>query len=823
MRQKFYLILLMSFATASFGQSAWKKDKVTHPYPVCLASDESHRSYVGPPAEYYLRLKSASIQNANIQVTYIGFSPQAQQAFQYAVDIWKTMVYSPVPIKLQATWKSLATGVLGSCGPTAYYKNFNSTQKWNVYYPIAVVEKMLGEEVNGPGEYEMIAGFNKDFPNWYFGMDGNTPITDYDFVTVVLHELTHGLGFTGLMNSTNGSGSYSYGPDPVAGIFDQFVINLKGQYLVNTSIFPNPSVQLNIAFTSGFLEFNNPLAGNTLPRLYAPVTFSDGSSIYHLDEDTYPPGNTNSLMTPFAGKGEANHNPGPLTLSIMDEIGWKSISIKHQPLKDIEIVSTPIAFNANIISDFGLDSSEVYLVYSVNKFVKKDSVLLNSTDLTGDFYVQLSQFKKGEVDYFFSATDIKNRRFVLPSGAPTRYLSFKIGIDTEAPVIATDPIKYMLSSNPSAIVNAVVTDNLGVKNVYIEYFVNKGAIKTIPLLNDSIDHYKGNFVFPAGTAKGGDKISYHIVAVDASSQSNIARSPSSGYNTFIIETINDPVDKYVNNFNIPTDHFIGSDFNLATPFGFASPGLNSAHPYPSPDVDNINFNFTSILRDPIILKAGGGMKYDEIVLVEPGDSGTKFGDPNFYDYVIVEGSKNGGKTWKPLLDEYDSNAQPSWLNLYNSSIVANNSTAIPTKDLFMNHSFGMLTNGNFNANDTILIRFRLFSDPYGHGWGWIIDNLNIQDIGTDSNSIAVSSGEILFYPNPVTDRLSFRIHTKNVIELLVVKAYNSFGNMVYNQQFPVLANSFNTQIDVSKFGAGLYLFTVEPGNGQVISRKIVVR
>ncbi|MCK7534680.1 MAG: hypothetical protein MZV63_28610 [Marinilabiliales bacterium] len=42
----------------------------------------------------------------------------------------------------------------------------------------------------------MNATFNKEV-KWYFGTDGNTPELLYDFVTVVLHEIGHGLGFTG--------------------------------------------------------------------------------------------------------------------------------------------------------------------------------------------------------------------------------------------------------------------------------------------------------------------------------------------------------------------------------------------------------------------------------------------------------------------------------------------------------------------------------------------------------------------------------------------------------------------------------------------------
>lgn len=823
MRGRLVLMLMMGLVHVGFCQRGWKKEKITLPFPVCYASNESHVSYVGPPDEYYLRLKSASTQRATIEVTYVNFSPQAQLAFQYAVDIWKNMIYSPVPIRIKANWKSLGKDILGSCGPSAYYKNFNSTQKWDCYYPVAIVEKMLGEEVNTPQEYELVADFNKDFPNWYFGIDGPTPASQYDFVSVVLHELTHGLGFSGLFYSDQGKGGYSYGNDKLGGIFDQFVINKDDQKLVNKIIFPDPSINLNLALTSGWLKFNTRLAESQLPRLYAPPTWNDGSSMYHLDDATYPPGDPNSLMTPFTGKGEAIHNPGPSSLEIMYEIGWKSISIKHLPLKDIEFVSAPIDFNATIVSDYDLDLSKVYLVYSVNRFAKKDSVLLKATDIAGDFSARLSQLQSGEVDYFFSATDINQRRFVFPSNAPARYLSFKIGVDNDAPVVNFEPIQYMLSSNPSARLDAVVTDNVGIRSVKIEYYVNGGGINEISLQKNGQDMYSGDFVFPAGTVKGGDKINYHIVAVDSSSRSNVGRSPVSGNNSFTIEIIQNPVEKYVNNFNIKTSHFIVSNFNVSTPAGFDSPGLNSTHPYLSPDADNMSYNFTAILRNPIILKAGGRMSYDDVVLVEPGDSLSKFGDDNFWDYVIAEGSKNGGKSWSPLIDGYNSKSQSSWLDLFKSSMSGNNSAAVPTKELFMKHEFELLTNGNFNAGDTILIRFRLFSDAYSNGWGWIIDNLNIQDMGMETNSMAISSGEVTFYPNPVSDRLSFQLRTQNTIEKLVVKAYNSAGSMVYNQQFPVGSNSFNTDIDVSKFGTGLYLFSIEPGNGQVITRKILVQ
>jgi hypothetical protein len=237
----------------------------------------------------------------------------------------------------------------------------------------------------------------------------------------------------------------------------------------------------------------------------------------------------------------------------------------------------------------------------------------------------------------------------------------------------------------------------------------------------------------------------------------------------------------------------------------------------------MEYNFSTILRNPIILKPGGAMSYDEIVLVEPADSGIEFGDDEFWDYVIVEGSKDGGNSWHALIDGYDSNSQQSWLEKYNSSMSGNNSTAVATKDLYVKRNFQLLANGNFTAGDTILVRFRLFSDPYSRGWGWIIDNLSIQEGTTDVDSQAISSGEVLFYPNPVSDQLTIQLETINILHKLVLKAYNTSGTMVYNQQFAVGTNNFSTQIDVRNFAQGLYLFTVEADNGEKITRKILIQ
>jgi len=822
MREKLIVILFLIGWMGSYGGEPMKRNRIKLPPAVCYASPETYHSFIKPPSINPEMLKSGLLKTATIEVSYIGFTPEQQNAFQYAVDIWKNLVYSPVPIRVKASMLSLDMNILGRCGPSDYIKNFNSTEIWNCYYPVALAEKMLGEEINASTGYDLNATFNKDISNWYYGTDGKTPGTKYDFVSTVLHELTHGLGFTGYFYTDRGRGGY--GDDGLSAAFDQFVKNKNGVRLVNTTVFPNPSIALYQGLTSSWLEFDTKMPDGKFPRLYAPTTWDTGSSIYHLDDNSYPVSDPNSLMTPFAGKGEAIHDPGPNSLAMMYDLGWKSISIRHKQLKDVEFISAsdPIRVEVRIDGDYDLDSTRTYLYYLSGRFTKTDSVLLKATSVPTVFTAQLPVLLSGEIRYYFSASGGNKKRYYFPSGAPTRYLSFKIGPDKDVPVLIHEPVKYMLTTNLSAKIEVEATDNMGIKTVNVEYFVNGGFLKTLALTHDTIDLYSGNLVFPEGSVKDGDKVQYRVVAVDVSSQSNTGRLPLSGYNTFYILAMQKPVDKYANNFNTETLDFISSDFTVSTVAGFDSPALNTAHPYLSPDTDEMNFNFTTLLKYPVILKTGSKMTFDEIVLVEPGEPGTKFGDEEFWDYVIVEGSKDGGITWKPFLDGYDSNSQKSWFDLFNSKMSGQNSTAVPSKDLFVKREISLLSNGNFIAGDTVQVRFRLFSDPYSHGWGWMIDNLVIQDFGTASNPLLLSAGEVIFFPNPASEQLNIQFQSKNAIEKLVLKAYNSSGMQVFSQFVSVGSNRFQTIVDVHNFRTGLYLFVLEPENGQPVTRKILI-
>jgi len=56
------------------------------------------------------------------------------------------------------------------------------------------------------------------------------------------------------------------------------------------------------------------------PKLYTPTPYQEGSSITHLDEDTFANSLTNSAMTPNLEPGEVFRTPGPIALGMIQDM-----------------------------------------------------------------------------------------------------------------------------------------------------------------------------------------------------------------------------------------------------------------------------------------------------------------------------------------------------------------------------------------------------------------------------------------------------------------------------------------------------------------------
>ena len=283
---------------------------------VLVADPRVVRSFVGTRASDMLRAPSSNL--VTMTVDYTGFTPQAQAAFQHAVNLWSTQITSSVPIHIEAEFVSLPPGVLGSAGPSLVRDDAPGLMP-GTWYATALANKLADTDIF-PGSPDIHSSFSSAF-SWYYGTDGNAPGGTYDFVTVVLHELGHGLGFLGSMRVSGTTGTSGLDEFPV--IYDRFTENGSGQPLLG---FVSPSAALGTQLTSNNLFFDGPRArlanSNAAPRIYAPPSWQQGSSYSHLNEATYGVGNPNSLMTPALSSGEAIHDPGPITRGIFEDTGW---------------------------------------------------------------------------------------------------------------------------------------------------------------------------------------------------------------------------------------------------------------------------------------------------------------------------------------------------------------------------------------------------------------------------------------------------------------------------------------------------------------------
>ncbi|NJO00602.1 MAG: T9SS type A sorting domain-containing protein [Bacteroidia bacterium] len=211
--------------------------------------------------------------------------------------------------------------MLGSAGPRYSIRNFAEAPERDVFYPAALANALAGRdlEANLP---DIVARFNQNRADWYFGLDGNPPPGAFDFVTVVLHELGHGMGFIGTGEVTLSEGSVG-NDDGVPLIFDFFVQNGSG---VAITSFPSPSSQLRQQLEGNNLFFggNNTIEANlgVAPRIYAPNPWDDGSSYSHWDEQAFPSRNINSLMTPQLARREVIQDIGDITRGMMQDMGW---------------------------------------------------------------------------------------------------------------------------------------------------------------------------------------------------------------------------------------------------------------------------------------------------------------------------------------------------------------------------------------------------------------------------------------------------------------------------------------------------------------------
>lgn len=823
MRRSLLVLIMLCFGYALQAQKQMSI-KIKDPV-VCYAGTEDHPHYIAAPDEYLRKSGRANKANATnatvIEVTYLGFEgvPQAQAAFQRAVDIWASILVTSMPIRIEARWVPLASGVLGSANYTAAYANFKGAQRLNVFYPVAIAEKITGTELNS-NQPDLFANFNSNF-DWHYDPDDPAiPSGKYDLTTVVLHEIGHGLGFSGTFTISGSQGSYGLLGTGVPIVYDAFLQTDLEENLIET--FESPSTSLNTQLTSAALFFNGH---SGVSKIYAPPTFNGGSSISHLDEFTF--NNTpNALMTPQIASQERIRNPG-IARNILNDLGWEMVYIDHVALPHQEDVNGPYPITATLGADNGYDQASVTLHYTLNGTSFTDVPMTHQGNNVFTANIPGNGIAR-QYGYYISAKNNDGATYVNP-GIIVRVQQpqiqninvFATGPDTENPIITHTKKLYLLDTETELVINAEISDNIGSLETVLEYSINGGAQQSMALTltapeEDSI--YTATIHF-SGLVNG-DEIKYRIVATDNSSNHNQSVSPKEDKYTVPIIGFGEPQTMYSNTFSDPELDldFFGEGFSITTPDGFTSRAIHSEHPYiTGNDFENNERNIIYQLRIPIVVaNSAATIKFDEIALVEPGNPGSVFGDSDFFDYVIVEGSADEGETWEYLLPGYDARSINAWLTRYNSAVDAEgNSTATGNPQLYRSREINMLQ--TFDAGTEILIRFRMYIDQLAVGWGWTIDNLAIQTVITGTEQ-ALDAG-LHLYPNPATNQIQIELDSPTsgqyTIELLSLQ-----GQKLYLANARAVGNKLVHTIAASQLAGGMYVVKISNGSTSAV-RKII--
>ncbi|MGW9686549.1 T9SS type A sorting domain-containing protein [Flagellimonas sp. 2504JD1-5] len=372
---------------------------------------------------------------ATIFVDYYNFDPTFPQAdfiiaataFQSAVDAWAASLSSDEPIFVAAVFRQLDPGVLGSAGPTRIYANSPGLER-NTWYGNALADKLSGEDL-GPGLYDIVANFSTVFPNWYYGTDGNTPAGDFDFKTVVLHELGHGLGFFGSMfvDNASGIGDYGFGiPNPIyPAIYDRLANSADGKSILKENRYGNFTTELGDVLLSGPLTAKGPNIkgasngkGAQLFTILDSEIFGDipgltdvwlpGSSYSHFDFVTYA-GGPNGLMVPFLFRGLSFAGPDALTLALFDDLGWNG-KVNREVMEDRSNDGNggddPLAGAENVVSLYPNPfTTNVNITLAEGRSIKKASL----SDFSGSQYAVPAGKIRGGTDATIDLSNFRGR------------------------------------------------------------------------------------------------------------------------------------------------------------------------------------------------------------------------------------------------------------------------------------------------------------------------------------------------------------------------------------------------------------------------------
>jgi hypothetical protein len=242
---------------------------------------------------------------------------QRRAAFEASLATWSAALRGGAPVTVHVRMEEMEedSQVLAHAGPV----DFIEIDGVAVPYALAA---QLREEPVGDGGAHIEAVFNSRMA-WDYSLDGTTPNEEQtSFLYTALHEVGHGLGFLDTFDFEEGA-LLNGVPTP----YDTFVNRGHGEQGRLTG---RSASDVLGDLVSNDLFFAGPAATDAsqasivplpLVKLHAPDPYEQGSSVSHVDQETYSQVEV-GLMTPGAFGASANLID-ILTLGILADLGYQ--------------------------------------------------------------------------------------------------------------------------------------------------------------------------------------------------------------------------------------------------------------------------------------------------------------------------------------------------------------------------------------------------------------------------------------------------------------------------------------------------------------------
>lgn len=295
----------------------------------------------------------------------------------------------------------------------------------------------------------------------------------------------------------------------------------------------------------------------------------------------------------------------------------------------------------------------------------------------------------------------------------------------------------------------------------------------------------------------------HKVGIQLFDDSNGSKSILKEHNFIVIDFDTPSQSVGISEFTNQDLFTINGEFVINTIAGAISQNVlnNVNHPYENSKVS------TTFLRKPLTISEGNkNFTYEDVAIVEPyTDNLTDLN--SFYDFVIIEASSDL-KTWKTL-DKYDSRRFPEWLAEFNKG-----AQATINDNLFKSQTI-VLTDKGFSIGETIVLRFRLVTDPGVNSFGWAIKSIQ----GATASIVEVLNDVKVFSVYPTISNGNFTVFAKNTLGLAKIQIVDVNGKKVFENKIDFTKNERQPiSVNLKK---GVYILQLI-GNQKRASKKIII-